>query len=192
LQAKLKKAPFPWWILLLLLLLLLLYWLYRNRQRIKAWLQRQKAALKTRWRLFLLALRRWRRRLRLLWLRFIRRWRRLPEPVEVLGEIFDPLEDPYDGRPPEAVVRHLYLALLAYADRIGAGRRPEQTPYEYLRELPPQMHPLRSEAQTLTEAYVRASYTPEDVLPEEAEALRPIWQTLRERLIGAAERRKAA
>lgn len=193
LEAKRRKSrSFPWWLLLLLLLLLLLYLLYRYRKQIKAWLQRQKAALKARWRLFLLAFRRWRRKMRLLWLRFLRRWRRLPEPVEVLGEIFDPLADPYDGRPPEEVVRHLYLALLVYAHRIGAGRRLEQTPYEYLRELPPQMRPLEEETRTLTEAYVRASYTPEEISREEAEALRPIWETLRGLLAGTAPRQRKA
>lgn len=189
LSLNLKGRSGWWWWLLLLLLLLLLYLLYRKRreiaEKVRAWWHRQKRWLPP----GLLAwIERMAAALRRLWER-VRRWwiaRRLAQMAAALRRrrTVDPFQDPFapgspfQGRPLRDVVMHIYHALLAYAALRGCGRAPQQTPLEYLRELPEPLEPLRGDVEFLTGLYVQAAYAggslPSDCLP----ALQTLWSRL--------------
>jgi hypothetical protein len=85
---------------------------------------------------------------------------------------------------------HVYHALLAYAALLGCARAPQQTPHEYLHNLPEPLEPLRSDVEALTDLYVQAAYTGGSV-PEDC---RPTLQTVWTRLLSQVRtaRRRAA
>jgi len=189
LSLNLKGHSGWWWWLLWLLLLLLLYLLYRKRreiaEKVRAWWHRQKRWLPrglVAWieRLAAAVLRRWER---------LRRWwiaRKLAQMAAALRRrrAVDPFLDPFapgspfQGRPLRDVVMHLYHALLAYAALRGCGRAPQQTPLEYLRDLPEPLEPLRADVEFLTDLYVQAAYTEQPVPPDCLPALQNFWPRL--------------
>jgi hypothetical protein len=89
--------------------------------------------------------------------------------------------------PPREKVRFFYLSTAKRAAQAGQPRRPGQTPYEYQSTLDGRFPDLEPELMGLTEAFVEARYSHEPVQPEDAEAVKPLWQR-----IGAALRRKRA
>jgi len=187
-----------WWLLLLLLLLALLgYMIYRNRKKIKAWFEGL-TGWKLRWpkwlegfRLGLLAvlarILRWLglRRLAALFAAGIRGL-----PTEVL---VDPFRDrSLADKSPSEKVKHVYRTLLAYADLLGCGREPQQTPFEYLKNLPRQLSPIAKEANQLTYCYVQARYTPQEITLDQVSVVQSIWQTLQAHIDAALAQRPRA
>jgi len=77
-------------------------------------------------------------------------------------------------------VRQIYVALLGLADSLGLARRPDQTPYEYLRNLQAGYAAEREELADLTEAYVRVRYGEETITQGELERLRNVWRQVRD------------
>ena len=79
-------------------------------------------------------------------------------------------------------VRRLYLLLLQRAQRVGAGRAPYQSPYEYERDLAARVSGEEEALDGLTEAFVGARYSQRDFQPEETRLLRQWYDRLRRRL----------
>ncbi|MGD8237770.1 MAG: DUF4129 domain-containing protein [Armatimonadota bacterium] len=181
----------------ILLALLALYVLYRLARPFVAWLRRA-----TGWKLrvppvFAAML----QRLQALLARilYLLRLRRLGGTVAAdahgidRGTLADPFTDrSLAGRSPAEKVRHVYGAMLAYAELLGCPRAPEQTPLEYLRELPAQMAPIRHEAGTLTQYFVQASYTPQDITDEQVDSLKGIWSRLQGHIDAALAHEESA
>ncbi|MFQ6133535.1 MAG: DUF4129 domain-containing protein [Armatimonadota bacterium] len=202
-QTSARQPPSPlggwsWlWLLLLLLLAVLGYLIYRYRKQIKAWFERL-TGWKLRWPNWLESM-----RLGLLGLLArIAGWLGLRRLAALLSagrrglpaEVFvDPFRDrSLADKSPAEKVKHVYRALLAYADLLGCGRLPEQTPFEYLRQLPRPLSPIAKEANQLTYCYVQARYTPEEITQEQVAAVRGIWTTLQEHIDTALAQRQGA
>jgi hypothetical protein len=177
------KSGFPWWLLLLLLLLLLiLYLLWKNRDKIKRQLAklRNVPAMVREW--FAL----WAARLAALWARLLA-WLHLPggSRPTVNGRVkrkkfTNPFADKrlLDELSPKEAVEHTYIGLLDYADYINCARRENQTPYEYARLLPQPLEHLKEDVVTLTQLYVQASYTPQEITRTHIHDLEDIWDKL--------------
>jgi hypothetical protein len=76
------------------------------------------------------------------------------------------------------VARYLtnsFDALCALADDMGSPRGKDQTPYEFLRNLPREMRPIREEAAEIVELYVRSAYSPVQPEPKVLDRLRKFW-----------------
>jgi hypothetical protein len=86
---------------------------------------------------------------------------------------------------PRELVRYFYLSTLERASRAGLARRPGQTPYEYRASLEHELPEVEPDLAGLTDAFVVARYSPKPVEPEEARAVKPLWERVR-----AALRRK--
>ncbi|MFQ5808141.1 MAG: DUF4129 domain-containing protein, partial [Armatimonadota bacterium] len=130
---------------------------------------------------------------------YLLRLRRLGGTVaaDAQGIERETLADPFSdrslaGRSPADKVKHVYRAMLAYAELLGCPRAPEQTPLEYLRDLPTQMAPIRQEAGTLTQYFVQASYTPQDITDEQVDSLKGIWTRLQGRIDAALAQEEAS
>ncbi len=174
-------------IIALLLLLLALYVLYRLGRAVVAWLRRV-TGLQIRVPPGIVA---FLQRLQALFARllYLLRLRRLGGAVaaDAHGIAQETLVDPFADRsladkPPAEKVRHVYRAMLAYADLLECPRTPEQTPLEYMRSFPVQLAPIREEAHTLTRYFVQASYTPDQITDEQVDSLRSIWTTIQRRI----------
>ena len=174
-------------IIALLLLLLALYVLYRLGRAFIAWLRRV-TGLQIRVPPVIAA---FLQRLHALFARllYLLRLRRLGGAVaaNAHGIARETLVDPFADRsladkPPAEKVRHVYRAMLAYADLLECPRTPEQTPLEYIRSFPVELAPIREEAHALTRYFVQASYTPDQITDEQVDSLRGIWTTLQRRI----------
>ncbi|MDE2992449.1 MAG: DUF4129 domain-containing protein [Chloroflexota bacterium] len=80
---------------------------------------------------------------------------------------------------PRQLLIYFYLSMLAWAAKLGWGRQESDTAYEastqLARHLPQQREPITS----LTEAFVRARYSPAAVSRDEAALLRQPWDRVR-------------
>ncbi|MGI6374780.1 MAG: DUF4129 domain-containing protein [Anaerolineae bacterium] len=85
-------------------------------------------------------------------------------------------------------VRYFYLATVRRAADAGVGRQPTQTPLEYDAVLRAATAEAESAA-TLTEAFVTARYSVDDVTPDDAEQARSAWQRLKRTLVRRSRRR---
>ena len=79
-------------------------------------------------------------------------------------------------------IRQIYARLLLLAARLGAPRRPEQTPYEYLGDLGRLFPTARDDLTVVTEKYVRARYSPEAPTSEDVRSVREAWNRFRKEL----------
>jgi hypothetical protein len=93
---------------------------------------------------------------------------------------------------PAQITTHVYEAFLAYAELIGSGRKTQETPLEYLRRLPEKVQVQPDDARTLTNLYVQASYTPNELTGDHVGVLRAIWQRLQAPIDEALQAHKAA
>jgi hypothetical protein len=66
-------------------------------------------------------------------------------------------------------------ALCALAEDMGSPRGKDQTPYEFLRNLPREMRPIGEEAAEVVELYVRSAYSPVQPEPKVLDRLRKFW-----------------
>lgn len=95
----------------------------------------------------------------------------------------------FAGRlPPRELIRYFYLSAERRADEAGRPRLPGQTPYEYQVSLDESFPDLEPDLTGLTEAFVRARYSPQQVERADAEAIKPLWR----RIKAALRRRRFA
>ncbi|MGB8648299.1 MAG: DUF4129 domain-containing protein [Anaerolineae bacterium] len=92
------------------------------------------------------------------------------------------LWDRWRARTARERVRRLYLALLQRAAQSGYPRRPDQTPFEYVTRLEPQLPSEHESLEKLTEAFVQARYSRRDFAPDQVSFLHQIWQRLQSAL----------
>lgn len=83
---------------------------------------------------------------------------------------------------PRELVRYFYLSTLQRAAGAGQPRRTHQTPYEYQATLEREFPELEPDLAGLTEAFVQARYNTRPVAAEEAQAVKPLWQRVRDAL----------
>ena len=81
--------------------------------------------------------------------------------------------------PPREQVRYFYLSALRHASRRGVERRRHRTPLEYVDDLSARWPGARDDTRALTDAFLKARYTREDIADAEAGAARTIWKRLR-------------
>ncbi|MGD8738204.1 MAG: DUF4129 domain-containing protein, partial [Anaerolineae bacterium] len=83
------------------------------------------------------------------------------------------------GLAPRDLIYYFYLSVNRRAAQAGQRRGPGQTPYEYQVELDRRFPDLEPDLSGLTEAFVRARYSPDSVEEETAEAVKPLWQRIK-------------
>jgi len=194
-QIDLLKQLLLWLLILLLLLLLLLllaYLIYRiikNRKNLpsfRGWLrslgEAAREGLRDAWARVAAAV--------AAVLAFLGRlfgWRPRRPKLNEEGLPVDPFADIFADRDlaasltPAQVVRHVYAAFQAFSGLIGYPRTDNQTAYEFARALPAYIGGMpRPDADDLTALYVKAAYSPQQVGPNEVEAVRGIWQHMQE------------
>jgi len=171
-----KVISLLWLLLILLLLAVVLAWLF-GRSRAARWLLAKVAALLA-W-----LLERW-RRLTAWVTRLLRgRGEAASEEVEEEEELDfpDPLFDVFEDQ--EALSRlsareiaiRTYHLMLNFADMVGRGRGPGQTPFEYGRNLARAIPAAEQAVMALTWGYASAMYGGEESKLPPATALRESW-----------------
>jgi hypothetical protein len=83
------------------------------------------------------------------------------------------------GLGPRELIQYFYVSLVQRAAALGWARGKGQTAYEYSRQLADRLPEGRRELETLTEAFVRAKYSPRPIDETEARRVRGPWQRLR-------------
>jgi hypothetical protein len=81
--------------------------------------------------------------------------------------------------PPRELLRYFYLSVARRAAQAGQPRRPGQTPYEYQSSLDEHYPDLEPDLTGLTEAFVKARYSPHPVEAVEAETVKSLWQRIK-------------
>jgi hypothetical protein len=80
---------------------------------------------------------------------------------------------------PRELIRYFYLSTERRAARAGQPRRADQTPYEYRAALDRRFPDLEPDLEGLTDAFVKARYSPQVMQKPDAEATKPFWQRLK-------------
>lgn len=75
----------------------------------------------------------------------------------------------------ESYVAHAYDAMCALAYDMGAPKKDDQTPYEFIESFPRELKGLRKEARVLTDLYVKAAYSKSDLDPKSLDQMRQFW-----------------
>lgn len=76
-------------------------------------------------------------------------------------------------------VRYFYLSILRRAARIGYGRHPQQTPYEYGATLMECIPEAAADMNTLTQAFVEARYSQRAMDDGESNLIKKVWRRAR-------------
>jgi hypothetical protein len=165
----------------LLVLSIVIYALYRVVRDRFGELEGSEAAAGTWWGQLLLWLRElwqrwlgWQRGLETAVARRLANRRRLRSTLPSAGRFFS-----LRGLAPRDLIYYFYLSVIRRAAQAGQRRRPGQTPYEYQVELDRRFPDLEPDLSGLTEAFVRARYSPASVEEETAEAVKPLWQRIK-------------
>lgn len=74
-------------------------------------------------------------------------------------------------------VAHAYDAMCALAYDMGAPKRDEQTPYEFIDAFPKELKAMKKEARILTDMYVRSAYSELELDAKALDRLRQFWFT---------------
>jgi hypothetical protein len=77
------------------------------------------------------------------------------------------------------LVRYFYLSAARRAAQAGGARSPGQTPYEYQAALDRRFPDLEPDLAGLTDAFVQARYSLDQIERAEAEAVKPLWQRIK-------------
>ncbi|MBN2309694.1 MAG: DUF4129 domain-containing protein [Candidatus Hydrogenedentes bacterium] len=124
------------------------------------------------------------------WLdRFLQRITRLPKlprlrprpridrHVALSTKYGNPLREGPQGRAmtPTDQIEYAYVALCALAEDLGAPRRPDQTPYEFMESFPDRLDNLRDEARELTDLFVATAYAARSYDKSVEDRLRKFW-----------------
>lgn len=180
--ARMPRGSFPLLLLLLLLfLLVILLWGFR-RSRVARWVVAVCSAL-------VRAARRGWHRLCALLARLVTR----PQPAAVPSTAppVDPLGDPFEetgaleAMSPREAVMCAYHLLLNFAEMLGHGRRPGQTPFEYAQLLQQAVPAVSQPVTALTWGYACVMYGGEQTYAPEPAQTRAAWQAARFALVGA-------
>ena len=83
------------------------------------------------------------------------------------------------GLAPRPLLIYFYLSMLAWAAKLGWGRRESDTAYEASTQLASHLAQQRDSIESLTEAFVRARYSQTVVSSDEAALLRQPWDHVR-------------
>lgn len=83
---------------------------------------------------------------------------------------------------PREQIRFFYLATLRQAAQQGKKRRPGDTPLEFAQEIKEAWPDADEEVDILTNAFLRARYTPEEITPADVPPIKSVWQTIRRKL----------
>jgi hypothetical protein len=129
-----------------------------------------------------------------LWAWARRRWARPGEPGATAapgaGEVADPLFDIFEHpeafarlTPREVLIRTYHL-LLNFAEMLGHGRRPGETPFEYLRTLAGAAPAAREPVRALTWGYAGAMYADQGTPLPQPSVVQQAWREAAEALKG--------
>ncbi|GAB4267519.1 MAG: hypothetical protein Kow0080_09740 [Candidatus Promineifilaceae bacterium] len=83
---------------------------------------------------------------------------------------------------PREQIHFFYLATLRQAAQQGKTRRLSDTPLEFAQKIKETWPEADKEVDILTNAFIRARYTPEEITPADASPIKSAWQTIRRKL----------
>ncbi len=83
---------------------------------------------------------------------------------------------------PRQQVMFFYLALVRRGGESGLPRQPSQTPAEYARFLQTRLPEADEDVGAITDSFVEARYTPHEIPPDRAGAVRQVWDRLKHAL----------
>jgi hypothetical protein len=89
---------------------------------------------------------------------------------------------------PRQRVYFFYLALIRRGNESGLTRSLSQTPYEYASTLDDALPDANEDVDALTEAFVEARYTPQDVEEQKANLVKTYWDRIRRALRSRRDR----
>ncbi len=113
----------------------------------------------------------------------------IPKKINLFGgeESLSPLAGGWNwfglrGLSPRAQIVRYYLNILQRAEKQGPARRSHQTPYEYQPDLSRATPTVEPEVKALTDAFVQARYSRQEIEKERATSVRGYWQQIRRAL----------
>ena len=106
----------------------------------------------------------------------------LPRPAWVSLRSLDPRRQIY----------FFYLAMIRRGGEQGITRRPSQTPSEYAVTLENALPSAREDIDSITEAFVQARYSRQEVDSRKAESVKAIWERIRSTLKSKAKSERSA
>jgi hypothetical protein len=113
----------------------------------------------------------------------------IPKRIKLFGgkESLSPLAGDWNwfglrGLSPRAQIVRYYLNILRRAEKQGTPRQPHQTPYEYQPDLSQVTPTVEREVKALTNAFVQARFSRQEIEKEEANSVRGYWQQIRRAL----------
>jgi hypothetical protein len=80
---------------------------------------------------------------------------------------------------PREQVRYFYLSTVKRASDQGAPRSDAETPLEYAEDLKEQWPDADAEIDELTQAFLKARYSPEEIAPEEVNPIKQQWKQVK-------------
>jgi hypothetical protein len=83
---------------------------------------------------------------------------------------------------PRERVRYFYLSTVKRAGERGVERDEGETPSEYIRDLKAEWPGVSDEIDELTDAFIKARYSPQSIQESDVEAVKPFWQRIRSAL----------
>lgn len=83
---------------------------------------------------------------------------------------------------PRRRVYFFYLAMVRRGAEQGQARKPSQTPAEYAAQLEQALPSVKEDIDAITQAFVEARYSRQDVDPKKAASVREIWERIRRAL----------
>ncbi len=103
-------------------------------------------------------------------------------PKKSFLEFSDPfVSGIYTQYPPQELVRYSFEALEAWAHDNGCPREPEQTAYEFARQVASHAQHMAAPARTLADLYSRVAFSPGSLPPTTVDQLRTFWQAIQTR-----------
>ena len=83
---------------------------------------------------------------------------------------------------PRDQVHTYYMNLLERAKQSGLERRPGQTPYEHTAKLISELPDSQEALSQLTDAFIEARYSQQDIANERVDEARTLWQQIKAKL----------
>lgn len=99
-------------------------------------------------------------------------------PPPPFSSFRDPFEQPGRFKSNESIVRYSYAALESWAYEQHLGRKPEETPLEFIRKLADARPRLDEPGKKLVDLYARITYAKGRATQAHLEAVREFWRTL--------------
>lgn len=89
---------------------------------------------------------------------------------------------------PRDQLRYFYLSTLERAGQRGVARQESETPLEFAQDLKENWPDAEVDVETLTDAFLRAQYSPQPIAAEQVNPVKEHWKRLRARLRRRQER----